>query len=203
MRPINGRCAMTPEEKNARRRELDADPFHRALTRKTAKKWRDRNREKLNARRREKYAQDPESARRKAKAWRDRNPEKRKAAWKKWADANRDRLRARDAARSKTQKEKERRKRMIEERRKRRASDPEYREHIRAVKRESYHRNKGRANGLRWYLKYLLIPRWRRIKDDEDEARYLARCGERTRNLYGLWKSGAYGALERLTGEGV
>lgn len=199
--PKQEKCAMTRDEKNARRRELDADPFHRALTRKTAKKWRDRNRERINAKRREKYARDAENARRKAKEWRDRNPEKRKSSWKKWADANRDKLRARDVARAKTQKEHERRKRMVAKRRERIANDPEYRERVRAQKRESYHRNKGRESWLRWYLKSILIPRWRRIDGDEDEARYLKRCGERARALYGLWKSGAYGALKKLTGE--
>ena len=201
MRALNGKCAMTRDEKNARRRDLDADPFHRALTRKTAKKWRERNREQINEKRREKYAENAECERARQRAWNAAHKDKRAAAWKKWADANRDRLRARDLARSKTQKEHERRKQMIAARRERIANDPEYHEKIKAQKRDLYHRNKDGAKFLRWYLKFILIPRWRRIDCDEAERKYLARCNDRTRRLYMLWKRDTYGAMKKLTGE--
>ena len=109
MRALNGKCAMTRDEKNARRRELDADPFHRALTRKTAKKWRDRNLEKIKAKRRAWYAENAERERARQRAWNAAHKDKRAAAWKKWADANRERLRARDAARYATAADKARR----------------------------------------------------------------------------------------------
>lgn len=171
MRPLNGRCAMTRDEKNARRRELDADPFHRALTHKVQKAWRDANKEKCAA------------------------------SWKKWADANRERLRARDAARYATAADKARRDRVIAARRERLKNDPEYHEKIKAQKRDLYHRNKSGAKFLRWYLKFILIPRWRRIDDDDAERKYLARCNDRTRRLYMMWKRDAYGALRKLVGE--
>ena len=201
MKPLNGRCAMTRDEVNARRRELDADPFHRALTNKTAKAWRDRNRERINAKRRADYAANIERERARAKAWRDANPEKRSASWKKWADANRDRLRARDAARYATPADKARRERMIAARRERMASDPEYRAHVNALKRAYYHNSKTGAKFLRWYLKFILVPRWLKIEGDEAERKYLARCNDRTRRLYMLWKRDTYGALRKLVGE--
>ena len=45
MKPLNGRCAMTREERNARRRELDLNAFHRSLSRKVAKAWKDKQRD--------------------------------------------------------------------------------------------------------------------------------------------------------------
>ena len=201
MGPLNGRCAMTRDERNARRRELDADPFHLSLTHKVKKAWRERNRERVNAERRGKYAANAERERTRAKAWRDANPEKRKAAWKRWADANRDYLRERDAKRSATAAEKARRAAYVAARRERMASDPEYRKRVNAQKRDAYHRGKGGSKFLRWYLKCLLVPRWRRIDGEEDERKYLARCNDRTRRLYMLWKRDAYGALRRLVGE--
>lgn len=38
MRPLNGKCAMTNDEKNARRRELMSNPAYRALINKTSRK---------------------------------------------------------------------------------------------------------------------------------------------------------------------
>ena len=201
MRPLNGKCAMTRDEANARRRELDADPFHRALTRRTAKKWRDRNLDKINAKRRAWYAETAERERARQRAWNAAHKDKRAAAWKKWADANRERLRARDAARYATAADKVRRDRMIAARRERLANDPEYHEKIKAQKRDLYHRNKNGAKFLRWYLKFILVPRWRRIDGDEAERKYLVRCNDRTRRLYILWKRDAYGVLRDLVGE--
>ena len=94
-----------------------------------------------------------------------------------------------------------RRDRMIAARRDRIANDPEYHEKIKAQKRDLYHRNKDGAKFLRWYLKSILIPRWRRIDCDEAERKYLARCNDRTRRLYMLWKRDTYGAMKKLTGE--
>ena len=200
MRPLNGKCAMTREETNARRRELDADPFHRALTHKTQKAWRDRNRERINAKRRAHYAANSERERARQKAWREAHPDSRKASWKRWADANRERLRARDAARFATAADKARRERMIAARRERMANDPEYHEKIKAQKRALYHRNKNGAKFLRWRLKFILIPRWRKIDGEDAERKYLAHCNDRTRRLYMLWKRDAYGALRGLIG---
>ena len=94
--------AMTKDDRNARRRELDRDPFHRALTRKTARAWRERNWEKLNAIRRDRYKTD-EAFRAAEKARHERyyaaHPEARAKACKKWADKNRDALHASYAAR--------------------------------------------------------------------------------------------------------
>lgn len=201
MQPLNGRCAMTRDEANARRRELDADPFHRALTLKTPKAWRDRNRDRINEKRRADYAANIEREHARQKAWREANPDKRRASWKKWADANRDRLRARDAARSTTEAEKARRAHMIAVRRERMASDPGYRAHVNALKRANYHNSKTGAKFLRWYLKSILIPRWLKIEGDEAERKYLARCNDRTRRLYMLWTRDTYGALRKLVGE--
>ena len=201
MKPLNGKCAMTREEKNARRRELDADPFHRALSNKRQRAWRERNRERLNAKRRADYAENLEREHARQKAWREANPDKRRASWKKWADANRDRLRARDAARYATAADKARRDRKIAAHRQRMANDPEYRARVNATKRAYYHKIKNGAKFLRWYLRCELIPRWRKIESEEDECRYLSRCNDRTRQLYMLWKRDTYGALRKLLKE--
>lgn len=61
MQPLNGRCAMTRDERNARRRELMKDPFyHELILKRNRKNWA-KNRDKRNARLRERLeAMSPE-----------------------------------------------------------------------------------------------------------------------------------------------
>ena len=130
--------AMTREQRNAHRRLLDLNPFHYALTLRTARRWRKANAKRLAKRRRERYANDPEyreRERERGRKWAEANREKKKASWKKWADANRDKLRERDRLRSGTEKEKLRRAQQIAQRRERLHTDPEYAAKVREYKR--------------------------------------------------------------------
>ena len=202
MRPLNGKCAMTREERNARRRELDAaSAFHRANTRKTANKWRKKHAEAIKARRREKYATDPayrQKQRKYSLRWRKNNPDKVKLSWKKWADKNREHLRERDRLRSATQAESERRKRLVAERRERIASDPDYTARIRAAKREHYHRFKHTQKGIAWLQRYIWEPKWREVCA-AGAARiqsYVSRAKPRTREYFARW----FGANRRALG---
>ena len=193
--------AMTREEKNAHRRLLDLNPFHHALTLRTARRWRKAHAEELAKKRRHRYANDSEyrdSERERQRKWRESNPDKTKAAWKKWADKNRDRLRERDRKRSATEKEKARRAKMIAERRERIKTDPEYAAHVREIKRQAYHRNKHTAKGLAWHTKYIWEPKWRAVAAEGKERieKYLKRCNAKTRYYFSLW----YGKYRREIG---
>lgn len=197
MRALNGRSAMTREERNARRRELDADPFRRSLRLKREKAWRDRTKEERNARRRAKYAaltpEELAAEKAKHKAYRDANKEKRAAAWKKWADKNRDRLRAKDAAR-----DKKKNAARAAEYRARKASDPGYLEHVRKIRRDGYARNKDRSLGYRW--KYLQIwrPKWLEVVKLDRIAEYVKRCAPKTRLFFNYWLKGGEKLLEQM-----
>ena len=54
MRPLNGKCAMTREERNARRRELLKDPFYHELMLKGCRRRWARNKDRRKAERRAK-----------------------------------------------------------------------------------------------------------------------------------------------------
>lgn len=195
--------AMTREQKNAHRRLLDLNPFHHALTLRTARRWRKANAKRLAKRRRDRYANDPEyreRERERGRKWREAHSEKKKASWKKWADANRDKLRERDRLRSGTEKEKARRAKMIADRRERMKNDPEYAAKVREQKRQSYHRNKAKASGLAWYHKFIWEPKWREVVSGGPDrvAAYLKRAKPRTRHYFGIW----YGKYRREFGMG-
>ena len=195
--------AMTREQKNAHRRLLDLNPFHHALTLRTARRWRKAHAKELAAKRRERYANDPEyreRERERGRKWREANPDKRKAAWKKWAAKNADKLRARDAARSKSPEEKARRAAMVEKRRERIKNDPEYAQKIREQKRAAYHRNKHTAKGIEWMQKYLWEPKWREVVEGGCDriTAYLKRAKPKTRHYFHIW----YGKHRRELGMG-
>ena len=191
--------AMTREQKNAHRRLLDLNPFHHALTLRTARRWRKANAKRLAKRRRDRYANDPEY-RERGRKWAEAHPEKKKASWKKWADKNREKLRERDRLRSGTEKEKLRRAQQIAQRRERRHTDPEYAAKVREQKRQSYHRNKAKASGLAWYHKFIWEPKWREVVSGGPDrvAAYLKRAKPRTRHYFGIW----YGKYRREFGMG-
>lgn len=197
MRALNGKRAMTRDEVNARRRELDADPFHRSLTRKVANAWREAHKDELNARRRAKYAaRTPEEVaaeKAKAKAYRDANKEKRAAAWKKWADKNRERLRAKDAAR-----DKKKNAARAAEYRARKSSEPGYLEHVRKIRRDGYARNKDRSLGYRWKYLQLWRPKWLEVVKLDRIAEYSKRCAPKTRLFFNYWLKGGEKLLEQM-----
>jgi hypothetical protein len=195
--------AMTREEKNARRRLLDQDPFHHALTLRTQRRWRKANAARLAKMRRERYANDPEYREREkanGRRWYEANVEKKKAAWKKWAEKNRERLRERDRLRSGTEKEKARRAKMIADRRERMKNDPEYAAKVREQKRLAYHRNKAKPSGLAWMHRNIWEPKWREVVSGGPDrvAAYLKRAKPRTRHYFGIW----YGKYRREFGMG-
>lgn len=197
------RKAMTREQKNAHRRLLDMNPFHHALTLKTQRKWRKAHAKELNARRRERYATDPEYReleRERGRKYREENPEKTRAAWKKWADKNRDKLRERDALRRTAPEEKARRAEQIAKRRERIKTDPEYAAKIREQKRLAYHRNKHTDKGVEWLQKFLWEPKWRQVvAEGPDRVQaYLKRAKPRTRHYFAIW----YGKHRRDVGMG-
>jgi 5-methylcytosine-specific restriction endonuclease McrA len=55
---------------------------------KAGKKWRDKNREKINAADKKRYKENTEYMRTKTKKYREKNPEKAKAATRKWKSNN-------------------------------------------------------------------------------------------------------------------
>ena len=189
MQPLNGKCRMTREERNARRRELNKNPFHRDLELKRQRAWRERNKDKMNALRRENYAANKKKHLDRARRWRASNPEKVKAAWKKWADANRDHLRERGRLRRLDPKAAERKREL----RKIRDSSPEGRAKHNESRKAWWKKSKDKEVGIRWYMKCLWIPRWRRLELEgpDAEEKYLKRCNERTRAYYRLWKAGS------------
>ena len=173
MRPLNGRCGMTRDEINARRRELNRNPFHKALDLKVKKKWREANKDKLNARQREWYAANREKCIERQKKWRAENLDKARESWKKWAGKNREKLRERDRVRRLNPELVEHARKL----RKLRDSSPEGRAKNRAAKRNWYATHKDKASVLRWTLCSLWIPRWKKLEFEGPEAedRYLRR----------------------------
>lgn len=184
---------MTPEEKKARRRELEADPFRRSLMRKTQYAWRKKHKDEINARRRAKYAANKERERARQKAWRDANPDKRAASWKKWSSKpeNRARLRARDRERYA---DPEYRKRKREYRREH-LKDPKVLNHVRWLRRFFYHKHKHDAIGLRWKYKFQWLPHWKKVAAGGPDrvARYFARCAAETRSYFIRWYRSEFG----------
>lgn len=179
---------MTPEEKNARRRELDRNPFHLALTHKTQKAWRDAHKVERNAKRRANYAAHVDEMRAKAKAWRDRNKDKVKASWKRYMakPGNKAKVyaklkeRAKDPAIAK-------RKREL---RRIREKDPKRANHRRWVKRLYYHTHKHDVIGIRAYVRQDLRERWQSVvaAGEEETGKYLKRCGVRVRSFFAKWR---------------
>lgn len=203
-KPLNGVGRMTSEEKNARRRELDRDPFHHALSLRTAKAWRDRNPDKiaeLNARRRAKYAANRERERARAKAWREANPDKVREAWKHYASkpGNRAKLRERDRKRYATP---EARERLRELRRKRIAENPRCAARVRFQKRLAYHTHKHDGIGLRWMFLQSWSKLWPRVVAGGDAAieKYHRRTKPRIWSYFLHWRRGGVEALENLWG---
>lgn len=173
---------MTAEEKNARRRELDKDPFHHALSRKVANAWREAHKDELNARRRAKYAANKEREHALQKAWRETHKENTKAAWARYAATHRAQLRKRDKARAADP--------VIaahkRELRRLREKDPKRANRRRWVKRLYYHTHKHDAKGLRWLINSLWLPKWREVvaAGPERIAKYRKRCAVRTRSYF-------------------
>ena len=189
MKPLNGKCRMTREERNARRRELYANPFYRSLVLKRAKKSRDKCKDRANARRREKYAANIERERARSQTWRDANRDKLHASWKKWADKNREKLREYHKKRYSDPAVMERKREL----RRIRESTPEGKAKRREMRRRSYYKNRNSASGLRHTLMFEWIPRWESLATEGAgaEERYLRKCFEKTRMYYRLWKSGS------------
>lgn len=176
---------MTREEANARRRELDQNPFHRSLTRKVANKWRIAHRDELNERRRANYEKNKEREHARQKAWRKAHPESVKASWKKWADKNRaylherDRIRYRDPAYREIKKQ-QRRELM---------KDPRRIARKRWKARVSYHKNKNTEVGIAWLIRNIWEPRWMQLIEEPEESieRYRRRCATRTWTYFVRW----------------
>ncbi len=189
IRCLNGKTPMTPEERLARRKELESRPFAHANMRKRANAWRAKNRDRINARKRELYQLNREKEIAYHKAWRAAHKDACKRSWKKWAEKNRAHLRARDMARTAAIKADP--KLAEEKRQKRRArmADPKRRNHERWVRRLWYHTHKHDEIGLRWRLKHLLIPRWERLMTEGPDAieRYRRRCTVETWSLLVKW----------------
>lgn len=189
--------AMTNEEKNARRRELDRDPFHRALTYKTARAWRQRNRDKLNARRREKYRTDAEyraAERARQLKYNTAHPEARAKAWKKWADKNRDALHASYAARYHTPEGRAKCYAKNASRMARIRADPELHDEWKRRKRATEAARYARlmrdpVKWTAWRMEHWWLPRWTVIVPQGPEAiaRYLRRARPDARKAFIAW----------------
>lgn len=195
----NGRKGLTPEERKQRRRELEQNPFHHALTLKTARAWRERNKAKLNARRRERHAADAEyRAAEKARQehYHAAHPEARKKAWKKWADKNRQHLRERDRVRYKSEHGQAVYKAKLARSRERYATDEAYRAHRRELNRI---REKRHMDALRrdpekwtaWRIEHWWMPRWEKAVAEGPDAiaRYLKRARPDARREFTRWYS--------------
>ena len=206
----NRRKGMTTEEKKQRRRELEQNPFHHALTLKTARAWRERNRDKINARRRERHASDPEfraAENARQKRYRAANPDAQKKAWKKWADKNRQRLHERDRVRYQSEHGQALYKAKLSRARERYATDEAYRAHRRELNRL---RENQRMDALRrdpakwtaWRIKHWWRPRWEKAVADGPEAiaRYLKRARPDARREFTKWYSARL--IDRRSGLG-
>lgn len=198
MKPLNGRCAMTREERNARRRELDLDAFHHSLSRKVANAWREKHRDELNARRRAKYAANRERERARCRAWREANPELKRAAWQRWAKANREKLRKRDRLRYADPEQRAKK----AEQRKAREATPEGRAKKRAARRYSYHKLKHSPLGFRRMYLQQWSKLWPKLVAEGEERieKYHRRAAVRTWSFFLHWRRGGEAALENLWG---
>lgn len=198
MKPLNGRCAMTREERKARRRELDLNAFHHSLSRKVAKAWREKHRDEINARRREKYAANRERELAWCRAWREANPELKRAAWQRWAKANREKLRKRARLRYADPEKRAK----DAERRKAREATPEGRAKKRAASRYFYHKLKYSPLGFRriYLMRWSKI--WPKIVADGEERveQYHRRAAVRTWSFFLHWQRGGEEALENIWG---
>lgn len=188
MRALNGHSRMTPEEKNARRRELDKDPFHHALSRKTANAWREAHKDELNARRRAKYAENIEHEHEYRRKWREENKDKTKAAWKRYSSkpGNKTKLREKWRERAKDPVIAERRREL----RRKRMLDPQRRKHVNWQKRFSYHAHKHDRIGIRAMVRQEWREKWQSVvaAGDERIEKYLKRCGVRVRSFFAKWR---------------
>jgi hypothetical protein len=168
---------MSPEERRARIRELDANPFHRALTRKTQNAWRAKHKDELNARARQYYAEHREKFRMKLKAWREANREQLREYHRSWSHRpeNIVRLRKKWSERAAKPEIKARRRARYHERM---ATDPEYRARQAVSKRISYEKRKFGERALRWKIENTWIPIWRQIvaAGMERIEKYRRRC---------------------------
>lgn len=193
MKPLNGKCAMTREEKNARRRELDADPFHHSLSRKTANAWREKHKDELNARKRAWYAANKDREQARVKAYREAHPDKRAASWKRWSSKpeNVAKLRMRDRARAADPVQAERKRQLRRERMK----DPRVRNRVRWQKRFYYHQHKHDTIGLMWKYKFIWLPKWKKIAAEGIERieRYRARCSVESWSYFVRWYRREFG----------
>lgn len=207
MTPINGKCRMTREERNARRRELNANPFHRALNNKVRRAWHAAHREEQNAKARAKYWADPELREKSRKARRanaEANKEREKACWKAWYLAHRDEVCAKQRERTRTEKG---RAYMIERNRMRQErldSDPEYRARYNAARNEQRKRRleKLKKNPVA-YEAYMMKRYWAKkfeaIAGDSDAIRsFMRNTNDVGRRAFAKW----YSKIDRTTGLG-
>ena len=189
--------AMTKDERNDRRRELDRDPFHRALTRKTARAWRERNREKLNAIRRDRYKTDEAfraAERERHERYYAAHPEVRAKAWKKWAAKNRDRLRERDRERYRTEEGRAKCHAKNVRRIARIRADPVLNAEFLKCKRANEAARIARlkrdpATWTAWRIEHWWLPRWKIVAQQGPEAisRYLKRARADARKAFVAW----------------
>lgn len=206
----NRRKGMTPEEKKQRRRELEQNPFHHALTLKTARAWRERNRDKINARRLERHASDPEfraAENERQKRYRAANPDAQKKAWKKWADKNRQRLHERDRVRYQSEHGQALYKAKLSRARERYATDEAYRAHRRELNRLRENRRmdalrRNPAKWTAWRIKHWWRPRWEKAVADGPDAiaRYFKRARPDARREFTKWYSARL--IDRRSGLG-
>ena len=180
---------MTPKEKNARRRELDKDPFHHSLSRRTANAYRERNKDRINARRRAKYAANIEGEREYRRKWRAENKDKIKAAWKRYSSkpGNRAKLRERDRKRLEVPGAREHKNAL---RRARIANNPRYAAKVRWQKRFHYHAHKYDRIGIRAMVRQEWRKKWQSVvaAGDERIEKYLKRCGVRVKTFFMKWR---------------
>lgn len=147
MKPLNGKCGMTPDEKRERRRELMRDPEYRARVNKTKRAWWFRNRGEIAMRKKALLAAltpDEREARKaerraKAKVYRAEHKAEISARMKAWRAANHDKVqeynRRRDIREKANGMRAKRIARHAAARRQRMLTDPEYRAHHLAVNR--------------------------------------------------------------------
>ena len=180
---------MTPEERRERRKKYLADhPFAHELYKKTKRKWRQKNKDKINQRRRERYASDPEYREKvlhsPTKNGPDRKTTRARANMILMQDpAARARKRARDKRYRQSDACKEARKRYKAKIK----TDPVRLENMRLNNRLSWHRNSEKRYMSR--VEKVLVPKWEAIAAEGPSAilAYWKKIRTKTRSYMIQW----------------
>ena len=192
MKPLNGKCAMTKEERRERRRELMRDPFYRELVLKARRKSWARDKERIKARRKARIAamtdeeREAFMAKRRArrKARRDAANKRQRAYYAE----NRERFaeyrrlkRLRDIANGKYA---ERMARCTEQRRARLASSPEARA-VKAAQARAWRRSR---KGVE-YARRMREARWAEVVAEGPKCvrNYMAHARPENRRAFVAW----------------